>query len=222
MINDWKLGMRMLRYAHGIKMNCIAAGLVMLLEIPAVILGRMNGNGFPAFYMLLVAGMLPTQALFSLSVAGMVQASPLKKKLQTKIPALMNFSIMAAIYLTGGLFCGIMVWGKLENREFIYENMIILAIAIAAIMVYMGVAYKHFIAASAGLLPILCFMMSKGLSGKGLPNVLSGRGTPFWQVLLGGFAILAAGAMAEYLLSLLVYRAPMDKMAQSAPLRKEI
>jgi hypothetical protein len=64
--------------------------------------------------------------------------------------------------------------------------------------------------------------MSKGLSGKGLPNVLSGRGTPFWQVLLGGFAILAAGAMAEYLLSLLVYRAPMDKMAQSAPLRKEI
>ena len=38
MINDWKLGMRMLRYAHGIKMNCIAAGLVMLLEIPAVIL----------------------------------------------------------------------------------------------------------------------------------------------------------------------------------------
>ena len=31
MINDWKLGMRMLRYAHGIKMNCIAAGLVMLL-----------------------------------------------------------------------------------------------------------------------------------------------------------------------------------------------
>lgn len=135
MINDWKLGMRMLRYAHGIKMNCIAAGLVMLLEIPAVILGRMNGNGFPAFYMLLVAGMLPTQALFSLSVAGMVQASPLKKKLQTKIPALMNFSIMAAIYLTGGLFCGIMVWGKLENREFIYENMIILAIAIAAIMV---------------------------------------------------------------------------------------
>ena len=167
MINDWKLGMRMLRYAHGIKMNCIAAGLVKLLEIPAVILGRMNGNGFPAFYMLLVAGMLPTQALFSLSVAGMAQASPLKKKLQTKIPALMNFSIMAAIYLTGGLFCGIMCWGKAENREFIYENMIILAIAIAAIMVYMGVAYKHFIAASAGLLPVLCFMMSKGLSGKG-------------------------------------------------------
>ncbi len=90
------------------------------------------------------------------------------------------------------------------------------------IMVYMGVAYKHFIAASAGLLPVLCFMMSKGLSGKGLPNVLSGRGTPFWQVLLEGFGILAAGAMAEYLLSLLVYRAPMDKMAQSAPLRKEI
>ena len=37
-----------------------------------------------------------------------------------------------------------------------------------------------------------------------------------------GVGILMVGALAEYLLTLLFYKAPLAKMAQSAPLRKAV
>lgn len=222
MINDWKLGMKMLRYAYGIKMNCIAAGLLLLLEIPAVALGRTGGNGFPACYMLMVGGMLPVQMLYSLSMVSMTQASPMKKKLQTKIPALMNFSIMAVLYLAGALLGAVMAWGKPENSGLMYSNLVVLALSLVVVMLYVGVAYKYFILATVGMIPLLCLVLMKGLTGNGVQNILAGIRIPLWQVILGGLAALALGAVGEYLLSLLVYRAPMDKRAQSGRLRREL
>ena len=222
MINDWKLGMRMLRYAYGVKMNCIAGGLLLLLEIIAIVIGRMEWNVFPACYILLVAGMLPVQMLLSLSLAGMIQASPMKKKLQTGIPALMNFSIMAVLYLVMALVSEIMFLGRAEYRDYIYSSLIMLALSLAMIMLYMGVAYKHFILATVGLVPILCFVLTKGMTGEEMLGFLTGKGLSLWKVIPGGIGILALGAVPQYLLSLLVYRAPMDKKAQSARLRSEI
>lgn len=40
MMNDWKLGMKMLRYGYGIKMYCILGGIVIVLNIAAIILDR--------------------------------------------------------------------------------------------------------------------------------------------------------------------------------------
>ena len=223
MINDWKLGMRRLRHAYGVKLNCITAGLLLLLEVPAVILGRVDGNGFLACYILLVMGMLPVQMLLSLSVSSMVQTSPMKKKLQTKIPALVNLTVMWAVYLAGTLLSCIMIWGKPENRGEMYGNLLLLALSLAMVMVYMGAAYKHFILASVCLIPVLCTAIAGGLTG-GIRGFLMGmgKGIPLWQTALLGLAIVAAGAAAEYLLSLLFYKAPMDRMAQSGRLRREI
>ena len=39
MINNWKLGIKILRYAHGIKMNIIVGIVMLLLNIPVVIAG---------------------------------------------------------------------------------------------------------------------------------------------------------------------------------------
>ncbi len=222
MINNWKLGMRMLRYAYGIKINCIAGGLLLLLEILAIVVARMEWNVFPACYILLIAGMLPVQMLFSLSMAGMTQASPMKKKLQTSIPALMNFSIMAVLYLITVLVCEIMFLGRPEYRDYVYSSLIMQALSLAMIMLYMGLAYKHFILASVGLIPILCTVLSKGLTGEEMLGFLTGKGLSLWKVIPAGLGILALGAAGEYLLSLLVYRAPMDKMAQGARLRREL
>lgn len=222
MINDWKLGMRMLRYAYGVKMNCIAIGLLLLLEIPAIASGRMDGNGFPACYILMVAGMLPVQMLYTLSVASMTQASPMKKKLQTKIPALVNFTMMSAMYLTGGLLSAIMAWGKPENNDLICNNLVMLASSLVVVMLYMGVAYKYMVLATIGMVPLLCIVLIKGLAGNGRLSFLAGSGITLWQAIPGGLVILALGAMAEYLLSRLVYKAPMDKLAQTGWLRKEI
>ena len=37
-----------------------------------------------------------------------------------------------------------------------------------------------------------------------------------------GLACIAAGAVGQYLLTLLLYKKPLSKMAQAAPLRKEL
>ena len=39
---------------------------------------------------------------------------------------------------------------------------------------------------------------------------------------LTGIGIVVLGGFLQYLISLLVYRAPMSKMAQAAPLRREL
>ena len=58
----------------------------------------------------------------------------------------------------------------------------------------------------------ISFRMS--LFGQGLGGVALTALTGIGIVVLGGFL--------QYLISLLVYRAPMSKMAQAAPLRREL
>ena len=53
-------------------------------------------------------------------------------------------------------------------------------------------------------------------------SALEGVAAPFLAAAALGLGIIAAGGILEYLLSLLVYKAPMSKQAQSASLRREL
>ncbi len=221
MINDWKLGMKMMRHAYGIKMNCILGGMILVLGIASIALGGTVRDVFPATYLVMAAGMLPTQMLYSLSITGMIQASPMKKKLQTSIPAMVNFTIMSAMYLVTVLIYGIMLTGKPEEQSYACMNLIMLAFMLAVVMFYMGVAYKYFIIASVIMIPILCLTLSTGLTNKEwLYQLLAWEKFRFWQTAVGGIGILAVGAVLQCLSSLLVYKAPIDKLSQSAFLRR--
>lgn len=221
MINDWKLGMKMMRYAYGIKINCILGGIMLALGIAAIALGGTVRDAFPATYMILAVGVLPVQMLYSLSITGMLQASPMKKKLQTSIPAMVNFTIMSAMYLVIVLIYGIMLIGNPEEQSWACLNLVMLVFMMLVIMFYTGVAYKHFIIASAIIIPILCFTLSTGLTNKEwLFHFLALEKYSFWQAVVGGIGLLAIGAFIQYLSSLLVYKAPIDKMSQSVLLRR--
>lgn len=221
MINDWKLGMKMLRYGYGIKLNCVMGGVIIVLAIAAIALGGATGNNLPAGYMLLVVGLLPVQVLVSLNITGMVQASPCKKKLQTSVPALITFSIMTLVYLVDVLASSLMILIRPQSREWMGESLFIMAILLAVTMVYTGVAYKYFWLASLCMIPIICIGLTAGLhDDRDLLDFLTPRGIVFWQAALSGLVILAAGALGQYLVSLLVYKVPLDKMGQAAPLRK--
>ena len=87
MINDMKLGIRLLRYGFGIKTNLVllivftAADLLCFaLELAGI---TMPLDGF----MLLACAMIPGQILFTLNAVDIVLASPARKKLQTSVPA---------------------------------------------------------------------------------------------------------------------------------------
>ncbi len=220
MMNDWKLGMKMLRYGYGIKMYCILGGIVIVLNIAAIILGGTTGNAIPSGYMLLVVGMLPVQVLFSLNITGMVQASPCKKKLQTSVPALLNFSIMTVMYLCEALVCGIMILVNPQCREWMGKTLVLMAGLLAVTMLYMSVAYKYFVVPSLCLIPIICIGLTGGIIGDGRLTDLLKTDFSLGQAVLAGLALLIVGALGQYFISLLVYKAPLDKMSQAAPLRK--
>lgn len=221
MINDWKLGIKIMRYAHGIKINCILGGFMLVLAILSSVLAGTVRDALPATYFILVVGMLPVQMLYSLSITGMVQTAPIKKKLQTKIPAMVNFSITAVMYLVVVLIYGIMLIGNPTNRSWVCRNLMILSLMIAIVMLYMGVAYKYFIVATVLMMPLLCTALSTGLlQEKWILDFVPWERFTFWQATLGGIVILAVGGFMQYLLSLLVYKAPIDKLSQVATLRR--
>ena len=99
MINDMKLGIRLLRYGFGIKTNLVllivftAADLLCFaLELAGI---TMPLDGF----MLLACAMIPGQILFTLNAVDIVLASPARKKLQTSVPAVMSLCTTLAAYL---------------------------------------------------------------------------------------------------------------------------
>ncbi|MCI9337085.1 MAG: hypothetical protein HFH93_06005 [Lachnospiraceae bacterium] len=220
MMNDWKLGIKMMRYGYGIKTNCIVGGITVVLGIGAAVLGGISGNMFPADYMMLVVGMLPVQVLFSLNITGMVQASPGKKRLQTRIPALINFSVMTVVYLAEILISGIILLIQPQSREGMGKNLLLMAVLMAAIMLYTGVAYKYFIISSLCVVPVICIGLSGGIIGDSRLTDFLAIDISLGQAVAAGLALLIAGALGQYLISLLIYRAPLDKMGQVAPLRR--
>lgn len=226
MINNWKLGIKILRYAHGIKINIIVGIVMLLLNIPVVIAGVMSDNQLLGGYMLMCVGMLPTQMIYSLSASNMVLTTTYRKKIQTSVPASLTCGNMMLLYLMNVLIYGIVALIQGTVRDSAGTELLILAILMVLIMAYLGSAYKYFAVSSLFLCLVLPVFMNMGLSGMSRMNRI---GNPFGRgglalalAAFSGLAMLAAGGLLQYLLSLLFYRAPLSKMAQAAPLRKEL
>ena len=226
MINNWKLGIKFLRYAHGIKINLIIGIIMLLLNIPVTIAGIMSENQLMGGYMLMCVSMLATQMLYSLSASNMVLTTTYRKKLQTSIPAALTCGNMMLMYLINVLINGILALTQGTVRDSAGTELIILALMMVLIMVYMGSAYKYFTVSSLFLCLLLPVFMNLGLSGMSrmnrIGNPFGHGGMAFMSAAFCGLAMLAAGGLLQYMLSLLVYRAPLSKMAQAAPLRKEL
>ena len=224
MINDLKLGMKMLRYTYNLKMTIVSGMLFLVGGIFLTVVEMNSDSGLLGGWFFMCIGLLPTQLLYSLNVSGIVQVSSAKKRMQTSVPALITFVNMVALYLLELIIQGILVWGGGKRAELAAYEMLTLALMAAMIMMYMGVSYKYFVVSTIVFVPCIIFLFS-GLMTSGARydwNVLRGTGIPFILVVPAGLVVLALGGLGQYLLSLLFYRAPLSKMAQAAPLRKEL
>lgn len=229
MINNLKLGVRVLRYGYGIGMSLIQGALFLLMGglffvMDVTSFGSAFQRGFFGNFMFMCIGMLPAQVLYSLSAVSMVQASPMKKKLQTAVPTAITWVSMTFLYLVTALMRGIVVLMQPERLSEVCIELVALGVIIAFLMLYTGVAYKYFLAITiffALSFWLIFFYRSWMISWWNLfgtnENTFS-----FVLAVVTGLTCIAAGGIGEYLLSLLVYRAPMSKMAQMAPLRKEL
>lgn len=220
-MNDLKRGIKMMRYAYGIKTNLVQAGYFLLAGLVMIISGERGTFGLLGGFFWICIGILPSQLIYSVSVSNMVQASPMGRKMQTVVPVAVNLFCMLLIYLVEVLMCGIMAWRYPEQAGEIYWNLVIFAVMQVMMMVYLGLCYKHFVLATLVMIPEMVIWMSAGLDGW-IYRQDFGANITLGMAVLAGFVLIAAGGLAEYLLTLAFYRTPMARMAQAAPLRKEL
>lgn len=223
MINNWKLGIRSMRYAYGIKSNLLMGILFAGVGICWCLMG--NSIGFFGRFMLMSAALLPAQLIYSLNASNMVASSPVRRKMQTSVPATITCSCMLFIYTAMTMAQGIMACGHPEALEKMGEDLVLVAVMMALLMVYLGLAYKFFFFSMAMVVAAMLFLSSsfrirEWLFAFRLPWSQEGWGAAVSA--LAGLGIIIAGGFGQYLLSLLFYRFPLSKMAQSASLRREL
>lgn len=219
-MNDWKTGLKLVKYAYGIKINCLQALFFLLAGLVYAIAGESGNFGLIGGIFWLCIGMLPTQLIYTLAVANLVQASPMRRKVQTIFPVAGNLASMTVVYLAELVVCGILIGGKPEQAGEICHGLVLLASMMAIMMIYLGICYKYFVVATLCMFPIIIIWMGGILEDWLYTRAFFGQDISFWSAAAIGFAFLAAGGLAEYLLTLLLYRAPLSKLAQAAPLRK--
>lgn len=220
MINDMKLGIKLLRYAYGIKTNvgllvgCVVIDMVLfILELMGIRL--LDG------YFLLVMGVVPVQLVFSLNMANIMLSSPIRKKMQISIPTVLNWYSMMGVYLILILKKLIIVLVYPDSMERVCTQLFFLAFLAALMIFFTGVLYKYF------LFALLFVMMLSGATQFILHDVvhweLFGQGIfSLVCVALIGFVLITAGAVLGYGLLFLLYKVPVSKMSMDAGLRSQL
>ena len=141
MINDFKLGLRLIKYGLNMK-GCLAIsiifmiwGILMDFALPeSPVNGMFVGMG----------GMMTAQMICSVSVSTMVQSSARKKQLQTSVPAVVcgGFLLLGNTLSLIAKIAGLKVleWELAEVANGIVFNVVLMIIMV----LYMGGAMKAF------------------------------------------------------------------------------
>lgn len=223
-MNNFKLGIKTLRYGSGIVYMTICGIIFFPLGLLMSIWDKVLGvAGLSGDVLMVLLAMFPAQVIYSLSASNFVQSSPVKKRMQTSVPATVTCIYMIALYLLNSLINGIMIMGHPEYTAGICREMVTMAAFVVFIMVSIGVAYKHFwVSIILGI--AVYFMISSRMT---LVNelrfgVFGNDPGSFVLALVLGLVIIVIGGFGQYGASLLVYKAPMSKYSQSAAVRKEM
>lgn len=223
MINDLKLGFKILRYAHAVKVTLIMNVVIVIMGILLCVLNVMVENSFPGGYFIMLTALFLIQLIYSVNMSNLVQASPMKKRLQTSVPAVMSTFCMSAGYLITVLTEGIVVSFRPEGMSYICGQIVFTVVIMGVIMLYTGICYKYFVAATVMFIAVFFICYSYMAVGGGwYISFADGGWFMFILTAAAGLAVILICGVLQYLLSLAVYRAPMSKRAQAASLRRQL
>ncbi len=229
-MKDFVKYIKMMRYALQFKMIIILSALFFVFGIIFEIAGMGatdSSYSLPALYLALT-GMYFYQMVFSCTVSKMVQSSPMKKKLQVTGPILITFIsslIVFAVYVALRLI-------KI-TPEFLYDNNItypraystipFMAVWLFIFFVYMAFSYRSFILSMVfiflTIIGILGFSFKTEIFIRMSENLIGADNSPL-MIIIVSLAIIIAGAVIGYILSLLLYKKPISEMAVRYALRQ--
>ncbi len=198
-------------------------GLAMLV-VDIVSPSMDSGRGiitFSGVYMMIIADYI-FQLLVTVSITGMVQASPKSKKWQSDIPCLFSGVMQVGIYTVIVIFqlvCVALVPGYQQEgmTEYYMVRLILLAVFSFVFSLYMAICYKFFIVSTIGFTVLLVGTLSMS-DRLGNLSFLQGGSMLFYIVL--GYVLVLAGIFVQYLVSNLLYRRPFDRLAFKTALNR--
>ena len=200
MINDMKLGIRLLRYGFGIKTNLVLLIVCTAADLLCFAL-ELAGITTPLDGFMLLACVIPVQILFTLNVV--------------------TLCTTLAAYLIVVLKEAVIVLIHPDKTAQSAMRLVFLGVLVAVIMAFTGVLYKSFPA-----LLVMYFSLSGFISFFMMPILRSDflgedRGSLVRAALIGVVLILAGGAL-EYALSVLFYKKPVSKKVLGERLSREL
>lgn len=217
MINELKLGVKLLKYTYGIKSSLLGSVLLLAGGIFYSLLPEEQSRMWLASYMILVITMFPVQLLYSLGVSNMVQASPCKRKLQTSTIVILNVSVILVLLLAILSIKGAQLAMGLRTEGYVSFELLLDAVLIFLLLLYNGFAYKFFMVATVTFCVMMVIVSGGAALGMGM-GIL--QDVKLWMAVAILFLAILAGAALQYLVACLLYRKPLSKQAQYAGLRK--
>ncbi|MFR4351259.1 MAG: hypothetical protein ACLT3H_06235 [Roseburia sp.] len=216
MIKQLSVGLKMMRYAYGIWVNVMLWLAILLAGIGMFSLSA-SGTGSMGAYFLSIGAICTQQIVYSLAASKLIQSSPWKKHFETSIPALISFVALILSYVLVLALSALRISSNPEQVLDVGFGVVISAAMMCIVMIYGALAYKFFVVTSIVFFVVVYGMMFSSVwfdFSSRIPKLSFGMAVPL------GFVLLFVGALAEYRISLLVYRVPLSKRSQLIGLRK--
>ncbi|MCM1049672.1 MAG: hypothetical protein NC433_14745 [Clostridiales bacterium] len=226
MINDIKKGIKLMRYGYGLK-SLVIIGIIYII-CGILILGMWlftPGNsklGTQGIFLLIIP-LLLVQLLHSLNISKIALSSPMRKKLQTSIPSVISCMGMLIIYIFFILYCLLAISISPDRAGNLCVDIVFEALSAALIMIYMPICCKYMVASI--LLFMILYMTLTFTYVFNAPEIEffnNANVFTFLCVAALGILFIIIFGFVGYLLSLLVYKAPVSKYSQNVYLRKEL
>lgn len=141
MMQDIRLGFRILKYGMSLTSSVIVGTLFMIMAflMDIIVYGGPMGSIYVGIVVVFLA-----QLLHSVIQSTMVQSSPQKKRLATKIPALMITVVLLVYHSVIIVFKCIKVANQPEDEFAVAYGIVVGSIGILIILVYFSFAMKEY------------------------------------------------------------------------------
>lgn len=207
------------KYGLAFKMQRVIGILFFLLGIVYEIISK--GTSEMGGFYCVISGMMLTQSIISVDLSTMVQSSPYKKKLQTSLPTLVSLIVMMATFSVWLIIHEVLMQTSADAavRERQIAVFYIVVILGFLVQLYMGLAFKFFLAAIFVFLVLVC-----GYSGLPSENIQWGSLPPWskslWGPAVSGYLVFLLGSAGQYGISLLFYKKKLNEYMFRSALKR--
>ena len=206
-INDFILGMKLIRYGFRPKMN-LGLCLFFIIIGVAVEIGSKGTEFLGIFYMLL-SGLYAFQMIISMDISTFVQTSKMKRALQTSVPIITGAMVSLTVYTFIVIERLILASIYPEESVAIINSLFMAILLVGITLIYEGICYKFF-GLATGIMIVAVFGVI------GFCNiVLKDASVPIstGAIVAIGYGVIVVFGIIAYLLCRALYKVNLSKFA---------